>query len=245
MRNNLVKAITRLVAGAPLLGAVAVHGNGRNMTQTREPGMTGSSFRVARGVVVPDLTGIREGYSTRQRGGYVVFVVNVSADRIGRVFLELASIVDPPGFFVLETPTHFDEEKKLRPTTKEPFHEDVHYLDGISVARMKDIFQRFGSVLVNDGLASFGFGSHKGRDEVFIGAYKIFYIYADRPDKYRDALGCLGFSEVSELRTVRENFTPKTPGQLNVLADASPNIWGVVQTLKGEGLHFAERREAK
>lgn len=200
-------------------------------------------FQLARGIVVPDLTGIHEAFMVRQTDeGRASFTVNVSADRLQAVFERLSSCVSAPGFLVLETGTHSSVEQELRKTSQDPFHVDVHFLDQLSHAQVLDLLAKDGELLVHDGGVRFGFGSHAGMDEVYVGAYKILEIYTDWPEKYLQALAELGFDQEVELRTVWKNFSQAAPGSRNVLSSLPRTIWHLLEDLRGQGLYLAERR---
>jgi hypothetical protein len=199
---------------------------------------------VPRGIRIPDLSGIHEGYEEAQMPqGYWAFTINVSAENIPRVFKRLAQEVSNPGFVLLETGTHRDVEAQLRKNPSDPLHKDIYYLDGLTTAQSLALFDTYSDLLVNDGVVNFGFGAHKGKDEVFVGAYKIFQIYADQPDKYRRALKEMGFERREKLKTVWDTFSQQNPGQRNVLKDSPRNIWDMIDELTAKGLYLAERRE--
>lgn len=203
------------------------------------------NFQLVRGVVVPDLTGIHEAYSISVAPrGHSVFTVNVSAERIDAVFRQLVCEVAEPGFLVLEVGTHASVEVTLRKSEADPFHKDVFYLDGLTHQRLGDILDRHGDLLIQDGGIHFGFGSRHGVDEVFVGPYKIVYVYADAPQKFAAALDTLEYPREPRIRTVWSNFTRDAPGSRRVLTDVPTTIWDVIEELKGEGLYFAERRDA-
>lgn len=200
-------------------------------------------FRLARGITVPDLSGIHEGYSAKLAPkGHTVFTVNVSADRVDTVFRRLSSEVSDPGFLLLEVGTHESVEKTLRKSPTDPLHKDVYYLDSLTHERLLRILDRHVEVLVHDGGINFGFGGSSGVDEVFVGSYKIVYIYSDAPEKYVHALDDLGFKREPQIKTVWDNFTQQSPGSRQVL-DVEPTIWDVIEELKETGLYFAERRD--
>ncbi|MHC5020073.1 MAG: hypothetical protein ACYTGX_08175, partial [Planctomycetota bacterium] len=144
-----------------------------------------TAFQLVAGVEVPDLTGIHEGFSSRATArGYHQITVNVSAPRLEQTVLGLAKRVAEPGFLVLEVPCEEAVEAELREDDGAPFHRDVYYLDGIDYQRFASLVQSEAPILIEDGEVNFGFGSHDGYDEVFVGAYKIVSIYAEEPRKY-------------------------------------------------------------
>ena len=202
------------------------------------------AFCLPRGISVPDLSGIHEGYSaTLAPKGHTVFTINVSAERMDTVFRRLSSEVAEPGFLLLEVGTHESVEKTLRESPTSPFHKDVFYLDALTHEGLLEILRRHGDLLVQDGGINFGYGSGSGTDEVYVGPYKVMYIYSDTPEKYVRALDALGFIREPQLRTVWNNFTKDSPGNRRVLTEVKTTIWDVIAELKGEGLYFAERRD--
>lgn len=201
-------------------------------------------FQLADGIEVTDLSGIQEAFSIkRESGGYYYLQINVSSPNIIKVFVELAAAVNEPGFLLLEVGSPEKIEKQLRKKDSDPFHKDVYYLDGKNWKDILPIIIKYQYLLSQDGGVNFGFGSHSGRDEVFVTAYKIFHIYANEPSKYIEVLQKLGFKKVDSLRTVWDNFTNDSPGRRNVLTHAKPTIWDMIEDLKKDGLYFAESRE--
>lgn len=201
-------------------------------------------FKLAAGVKAADLSGISEGYSVAETGkGYTLLTINVSAERLQETFLGLAEMVSTPGFAVIEIPTDLEKEKKLRKSDKDPLHRDVYYLDGIDFGRLKLLFVKHSWFFLEDGQITFGFGCHKGHDEVFISRYKILNIYADEPDKYVRALQELGYERREPLKTVWDNFSENNPGSTEMLTKDGKSIYSLVEELEQEGLYFAEHRE--
>lgn len=203
-----------------------------------------SDFNLARGVSVPDLSGIAEGYEVVRRDADPVVRIsaNISAERIGRSFRKLASAVPTPGFFIIEIPTHRDVEAELRKEQTDPFHVDVYFKDGISWPDGDALFSRFEDTFVNDGMISFGFGSHVGGQEVFVGHYKIFRVFCSDPQRFEPSLSELGVPRVERLRTVYDHFTRDRPGSRSVLDGPGLSIYDMVDALTREGFYLHGRR---
>ncbi len=203
-----------------------------------------ATFELVTGVEVPDLTGIHEGFSSRGTArGYHQLTVNVSAPRLQETVLALAAQVESPGFMVLEVPCEEATEAALREDDGAPFHRDVYYLDGIAFTRFAAIIRDNASVLIEDGEVNFGFGSHDGYDEVFVGAYKIVSIYAEDPRKYIDALVGLRFGMEDQVRTIWDNISIDAPGRRRSLAVDGRTVRDLIAELRDEGLYLAEQRE--
>lgn len=206
--------------------------------------MTPVSFRLARGVLVTDIEGITEGFavSTPANASSAFVRVNVSAERIADVFLELASLVDTPGFLILGVPTSQPVEQEFHEPERPSLHRDFHYLGGLDGDDLRSVFGRHRELLVEDGMVTFGFGSHAGLDEVSVGRYKVFEIQSTAPAKYTERLLHLGYPRRASLRTVRHTFSPTTPGRLERIEIEGRSVFDLVTELTREGLYFGERR---
>lgn len=200
-------------------------------------------FKLAVGVHVTDLSGISEGYTVAKTAQpYSVITVNVSADRLEEVFLSLAELVNTPGHVIVEIPTNEEVEKQLRENDQAPFHKDVYYLDGVGFDALKALFVSYAQFFVDDGGVTFGFGSHQGYDEVFVGRYKVMLIYAADPDKYIQKLDKLGYERRDPLRTVWDNLSPIAPGYTEVVTVEGKTVYDLVERLVEQGFYLAERR---
>jgi hypothetical protein len=203
-----------------------------------------NGFEFAKGVSVSAPEKISEGFccSVNEKG-YTVITINVSRKKIGPTFLRLASLVKSPSYFIYEVPTNEKVENSLGSKEPEIYHKDVYYLDGKDIAACKTIFRKYEQYFVDDGMVCFGFGYHKGTDEVFVGRYKVFEVYAQEPNKYIQELSEMGFKQSPKLTTVWDTFTPKTPGKCERLTLQGKTIYNVAEELKEIGFYYAERRE--
>jgi len=201
-------------------------------------------FKLAAGVKVADLSGVKEGFSVQVTGqGYSQIKVNVSAEKLQTIYLGLAGLVRVPGFAVVEIPSNEKDEVKLRKDSTASFHKDTYYLDGISFDNYLSIFQSYSQFFIDDGEISFGFGSHTGYDEVFVGRYKLISIYADEPRKYIQYVEAQNYQCCETLKTVFDTFTRQTPGMTEIVTIHGKTIYDLIEPLKQKGFYFAERRE--
>lgn len=157
------------------------------------------------------------------------------------------SLVATPGFFVLEVPSHEETEQRLRKNNDDPFHKDVYYLDGQEMEGFKQLWEASRELLLDDGMVTFGFGSHpnctEGQfDEVFVGKYKILTLYSNNLNKFIQALAELAIPQVKNLRTVWDNFSEENPGSAETIQINGKGIYDLVETLEEQGLYFKELR---
>jgi hypothetical protein len=201
-------------------------------------------FKLAAGVKVADLRGIKEGFSVEEADdGASVITVNVSAEKLQTIYLGLAGLVRVPGFAVVEIPSNEKGEVKLRKDSTAPFHKDTYYLDGISFDYYQSFFLYYSPLFIDDGFITFGFGTHSGYDEVFVGRYKIFSIHTDEPRKYVQYLKAQKYQQRLPLKTVYDTFTRETPGSTEMVTIRGKTIYDLIEHLQQKGFYFAERRE--
>lgn len=123
-------------------------------------------FNTVKGVCIPNLEGIKEGYNIIENTNYFQINVNVSAENIDSLFKKLCTKVRTPGFLLLEHGTNEELEKQIRKSDTDPFHKDIYYLDGLELKSFFDLYNQYKDLLVNDGEINYGFGSHIGTDEL-------------------------------------------------------------------------------
>ena len=172
--------------------------------------------------------------------------VNVDASRLAHIFRELAGLVPDPGFLVLETPCNEVREMELRKTDDDPNHRDVYYLDGLEQSRFQTLFTNYSDLLIHDGFVQFGYGSHdtSRTNEVFVGDFKVLWIFAIDPEPYEEKIRGWRIPRVEKLLTARDTFTQEHPGYKNRWSRGNFDIYEMLETLiRSEGLYHAKTIE--
>ncbi len=203
----------------------------------------GKQFSLVKGIQIPCLDGIEEGYHIEKLEGYYQININVSSKNIDKVFRSLCLKVRQPGFLVLEHSSRDDVEKELRKSDTDPIHKDVYYLNELDLASFFKIYDQYKELLINDGVIHFGFSSYSGVDQVFVGMYKIFFVLTDKPDKYVKILDGLGMLQKENLKTVWENISDTSPAVRMLIKHNGMDIYDMVELLSKQGLFLAERQE--
>ena len=195
-------------------------------------------MKLPEGMKVPQLDEIHECYEMIDRGRYLSFLINVSEEKIGPLLRRFCEELDGTGFFILETPTNAKEEEKIRESENSPWHRDVHYLPNLDSEGMLSLLDRYGELLIQDGMGTFGFASHDSKDEIFVGRYKVTNIFAFTRDaeKYRRTLNDFGIPEEEEIKTVRDTFTEQSPGECYRTEIDGMDIYDLVQALEPEDI---------
>lgn len=196
------------------------------------------SFQLVQGVSAENISGVHSAYSVTENGVSAV----LSAELIKDFFIKAVSKLEERVFFFLELPCTDEEEKKLRCKKSDPFHCNVYYLDGCTIPVAKAVMKRYGDLLVNDGVAAFGFGSHKSGEE--IGKYKYQNVSAyGRSKVFAAVLEELGVPREDGYKTLWDNFSDETPGCCSVVEINGETVFDIPEKLKSEGMYLADTVE--
>ena len=149
---------------------------------------------------------------------------------------------NPPIFFILELPTNERDELRLRGQDTDPFLTDVYYLDGLNSGDAMTLLDRYGEVLVQDGMSAFGFGAHDNSAEIMALQYNIITLYTKTPDAYKDFFDKQDIPRVEQCVTAWDTFTEMMPSECTCVEVDNKTIFSLPQELKKRGLYFAERR---
>ena len=192
-------------------------------------------FQTASGVSIPFPEKIKEEFQVIKHG----IRLNLSFEKIRSMLDEFLEQLHYPLFFVLQIPLSQQEETKYRKGDADSFHSKVCYLDGQSKEAIKDILQKYGELLLNDGISQFAIATHGG-DEMFIQKYKIIDIYSKEPKKYFDFLKKYGLTQTNNLLTAWDTFTRETPGEVRRVEIDGIDIFDVYDELVKMGMYDAK-----
>ena len=116
----------------------------------------------------------------------VTLMANVDVEKIKEVFQHFIVMHDEPLFFILELPVTCDRENPVAPGILEETHKDVYYIDGCSQEECLVLLERYGELLINDGMNRFGYGCHESQDEIMLDKYNVITIYSQQLSNYSD-----------------------------------------------------------
>ena len=122
-------------------------------------------------------------------------------------------------------------------------HMDVYYLDDITDEYIIYLLDKFGDILINDGLSHFGVLSQSGRE---IGKYKYNVIKAYTRDDLLpliNVFNSLDIPETDNLITAWDYFSQDNPGESERYEKDGKSIYDVVEILKEVGMYKYEQYE--
>ena len=149
---------------------------------------------------------------------------------------------DEPLFFILELPVTCDRENPVAPGILEETHKDVYYIDGCSQEECLVLLERYGELLINDGMNRFGYGCHESQDEIMLDKYNVITIYSQQLSNYSDFFEAHGIKKVESLITAWDTFSDETPGQAERCDYKGKSVYDLPEELKDRGMYLADTR---
>ena len=198
------------------------------------------SFNTIQGVVLGKaaLEGISSSYQLCENN---MIDSVLSAELIEPLLKKGVKLLPEPHFFFIEIPCTEDEEKELRKSKEDPTHRKLYYLDGCTEPVTQAIIERYGELLINDGLTRFGFGSNLSDEEIYVLDYQQIQVYADDL-RFEALFRELGAERTDRLKTVWENFTPENVGISMAIECEGEQCSDIPALLEKEGMYYAETR---
>lgn len=135
-----------------------------------------------------------------------------------------------------------DRENPVAPGILEETHKDVYYIDGCSQEECLVLLERYGELLINDGMNRFGFGCHESQDEIMLDKYNVVTIYSQQLSNYNEFFEAHGIEKVESLITAWDTFSDETPGQAERCDYKGKSVYDLPEELKDWGMYLADTR---
>ncbi|MGN0569158.1 MAG: hypothetical protein ACI4N4_01485 [Candidatus Fimenecus sp.] len=192
-------------------------------------------FQTAPGVTIPFPDKIQEQFQVYE--GKSIYA-NISFEKLKPILTEFYHSLPEPLFFVLQLPLLMHEERKMGDSNT--FHQEVCYLDGQTKSQIDDIIEKYGQILLEDGMSQFAVASHVNNEEIFIQKYKLTAFYSSSPRRFIPFLQRYGLTETDNLITVWNTFSQETPGECRRVSINGFDVYDVAEQLKKQGLYRAK-----
>lgn len=192
-------------------------------------------FQTAPGVTIPFPDKIQEEFKVYD--GKSIYA-NISFEKLKPILTEFYHSLPEPLFFVLQLPLSMHEERKMGDSNT--FHQEVCYLDGQTKSQIDDIMEKYGQILLEDGMSQFAVASHVNNEEMFIQKYKLTAFYSSFPRRFIPFLKRYGLTETDNLVTVWNTFSQETPGECRRVSINGFDVYDVAEQLKKQGLYRAK-----
>jgi len=192
-------------------------------------------FQTAPGVTIPFPDKIQEQFQVYE--GKSIYA-NISFEKLRPILTEFYHNLPEPLFFVLQLPLLMHEERKMG--DRNTFHQEVCYLDGQTKSQIDDIIEKYGQILLEDGMSQFAVASHVNNEEIFIQKYKLTAFYSSSPRRFIPFLQRYGLTETDNLITVWNTFSQETPGECRRVSINGFDVYDVAEQLKKQGMYRAK-----
>ena len=166
-------------------------------------------FQTASGVKIPHAEKLKEEFQLSDD----MIRLNLSFEKIKPMLHDFIMLIEEPIFLILHLPLKQQEEEALRKNNTDPFHQKVYYLGHRSKEQVIYLLQKYGELLLNDGMSRFGIASQTTNDEFFIRKYKLIDIYSKKPAYFLDLMRKYGVTQTDNLITAWKLFSHETPGE--------------------------------
>lgn len=192
-------------------------------------------FQTAPGVAIPFPDKIQEQFQVYE--GKSIYA-NISFEKLKPMLTEFYHSLPEPLFFVLQLPLSIHEERKMGDSNT--FHQEVCYLDGQTKSQIDGIMEKYGQILLEDGMSQFAVASHVNNEEMFIQKYKLTAFYSSFPRRFIPFLKRYGLTETDNLITVWNTFSQETPGECRLVSINGFDVYDVAEQLKKQGMYRAK-----
>lgn len=199
-------------------------------------------LKMIKGAKVPNPELLNEGYEIKEYDTFKSALINVNADKIKKIFTDFITNTNEELFFILEVPCNKAEEPLDENGNIFALHSNIYYLDNIYQDKALDILNKY-EELIDDGMVSFGFATHKPTNELMKYKYNILSIMSSNIVKYEDILIHNNIPKVDELITAWDTFS-KEDNKFGESTSTS-NITKILEELKKEGLYFYKQTETR
>ncbi len=191
-----------------------------------------------KGCKIPNSENLKEEYKIS--GNWIK--ANVNASKILKLMYEFTEMQedDEPLFLFLEIPSNKENQKdieefykKRKYKIKNGFYYDIYYLDGISKKFFKELLNKSGEILLNDGMSSFGLGNFTTNDEIGKYKYNQVKLLSDSIEKYEELFRKNNIERNDNVVLSVNLISPNNPGICNIYKDRSgKDIYKIVEKLK-------------
>ena len=192
-------------------------------------------FQLPIGIYIENTDGLCNAYE--RKSGELSAVL--SAELLEDFLYSYLKLIDEPIFFFLELPCSDAEEKELGET--DGYHYKLYYLDNCTREVAGAILKCYGSMLVNDGLCRFGFGSNDSDDEVYIQSYKVIGVFSESEsvlDKTAAVLERLGAVKKESIVTPWDLLSKDNVGECVCIDEEGFTVYDIPKLLEEVGMYF-------
>lgn len=196
------------------------------------------NFKMIEGLNISDISGVKTSF-IKINSSAIKCVI--SAEIIKPIVKKAVKLIKKPYFF-LEAPCTDAQEAELSKKGESGFHTQLFNLEvthGVADA----ILDRYGDLLINDGVANFGFGSLETKTEIYVMPFQNIMLYNENDVSAFERV--LKQENVPELKpeefiTIDSLLSKKNSADRVLVELNGETVFDVIENLKEVGLTLCE-----
>ena len=165
-------------------------------------------------------------------------VANINASKIKKIVKDFINFHSSKYlFFSLDIPKNKITEFTDTDSRLNKYETVTYNIDICSRERCSAIMDKYGELLVNDGLCSFSFGCLETNDQLIISKYNTVTVLGSNLEKFTDFLEINNIKRDDSIITAFKTFSEDTPGECKLVTINDVNIYNLINEPDMEGLN--------
>ncbi len=165
-------------------------------------------------------------------------VANINASKIKKIVKDFINFHSSKYLlFSLDIPKNKITEFTDTDSRQNKYETVTYNIDICSRERCSAIMDKYGELLVNDGLCSFSFSCLETNDQIIISKYNTVTVSGSNLEKFTDFLDINNIKRNDSIITAFKTFSEDTPGECRLVTINDVNIYNLINEPDMEGLN--------
>ena len=195
-------------------------------------------FKIIEGLNIAETSGVKSSY-VKENSSEIKCVI--SAEKIKPIIKKAVKLIKKPYFF-LEVPCTDSQEEKLSEKGESGTHMQLYNLE-VTYDVANAILERYGDLLINDGITNFGFGSLLNETEIYIMPFQNIMLYnKNDASNFEKVLKDCNIPELKseQFITLDSLLSKDNPADRVLVELDGETVFDVIENLKEVGLTFCD-----
>lgn len=195
-------------------------------------------FKIIEGLNIAETSGVKSSY-VKETSSEIKCVI--SAEKIKSVIKKAVKLIKKPYFF-LEVPCTDSQEEKLSEKGEGGTHMQLYNLE-VTYDVANAILDRYGDLLINDGITNFGFGSLLNETEIYVMPFQNIMLYnKNDASNFEKVLKDFNIPELKseQFITLDSLLSKDNPADRVLVELDGETVFDVIENLKEVGLTFCD-----
>lgn len=198
-------------------------------------------LKMFKGCEVPDANKLNNEYEVL---GDNMLNANVDADKIAGILMDFVELhADEPIFFILELPP--ENRSSIQVSDGQNIigeDNETYYIDDLTPEKARELMERFGDLLINDGVSRFGFGGNFSNDQLIVDKYNVLNLFAQEVEPVQAIFEKYGLQKVDNLVNAWDTFSEENPGICTRYEKNSLDVFSIPERLLSWGIYLLNIR---